>query len=77
MKLRDIAHSRTGDKGDICTAGVIAGRVIAKRHRRKQPLGNGACRQLRRHLPAIDHADLDTHPVFGQRAGLVRADVGD
>lgn len=24
MKLRDIAHSRTGDKGDICNISVIA-----------------------------------------------------
>ena len=27
MKLRDIAHSRTGDKGDICNISVIAYRA--------------------------------------------------
>jgi hypothetical protein len=27
MKLRDIAHSRTGDKGDICNISVIARRA--------------------------------------------------
>ena len=80
MKLRDIAHTRTGDKGDISNISVIAYRMqdFVLLQRAVTPQAVGACLDgvvkggiVRHELPQLGALNFVLHKALG--GGVTRS----
>lgn len=59
MRLHDLAHSRTGDKGDTCDISVIAYRAADFEFLRTQL----TAARVREHLADVVHGDVERYEL--------------